>query len=142
MRMMICLALLCLLTSDQKAQEKPSWQRLYTYDDSAVELDAANVTFGSAFTGRVRVRFSYEKTQPPTRKGGARYKSVVETMECRCDDRLYRVVRVERFDGKGNCVEIDEADANAEWKPASYMGMRSKMFSPACNLIYEKKRNP
>jgi hypothetical protein len=142
MRILTCIILLYLLSVCLAAQEKARWQRLYTYDEAAVELDAANVTFASNFTGRVRIRFAYTKSQSPGGKAGVKYKSIIETMECKCEENQYRVMKIERFDGKGNCVAIEEAEPQAEWKSIAENRMRDRLFRPACRLIYEKKRNP
>ena len=122
-------------------QEKSKWQRLYTYEDSTVEVDAANIIFSTDFTGRVRFRFAFSKSQPLAGKRIS-YKTVVETIEFKCEERLYRVVDVKRYDNKGTLVESDAPTPSADWEDVKARSMMEKFFQPACQVIYEKRRNP
>lgn len=131
-----------MLLSFTAAQEKDRWQRIYSSDDAAVDLNTSSVIFGADFTGRVQFRISLSKPEPAPGNKSVKYKSVIETMEFRCPDRLYRVVEVKRFDSKGNQVDTVEAKPSVEWNAVKSIGMMSKLFTHACELIYEKKKNP
>ncbi|HEY7546513.1 MAG TPA: surface-adhesin E family protein [Blastocatellia bacterium] len=135
-------ALLLLPVLQYFPQEEDKWKRLYTYEDSAVDIETSNIIFSSDFTGRVRFRITLSK--PQTLGGGAdvKYKSVIETMEFKCPERRYRVVAVKRFDGKGNMVQSSEAEPPPEWKTAGLGSMMGKFMEAGCEAIYEKKRNP
>lgn len=122
-------------------QEKDKWQRLYTYEDSTVEVDAANIVFSSDFTGRVRFRFAFSKSQSLAGKQVG-YKSVIETIEFKCPERLYRIVDVKRFDKKGALLDSDDPKPSAEWEAVKTRGMMDNFLQPGCDVIYEKRRNP
>ena len=122
-------------------QEKTKWQRLYTYEDSTVEVDASNIIFSTDFTGRVRFRFAFSKLQPLAGKQ-VRYRSVIETIEFKCPQRLYRVVDVKRYDGKGTLVDSDAPTPSADWEDVKARSMMDKFLQPGCHAIYEKRRNP
>lgn len=141
MRIIASTLLLFLLLSASAAQEKERWQRIQMYDDVLVEVDAANVVFGSDFTGRVKFRFSYLKSQPLAKRKSVKYKRVIQTMEFGCPERRCRIVSVERLDGKGNQVEFEKAQPEAEWKPIGG-SLLDNMFKSGCDLIYEKKKKP
>ena len=122
-------------------QEKTKWQRLYTYEDSTVEVDASNIIFSTDFTGRVRFRFAFSRLQPLAGKQ-VRYNSVIETIEFKCEERLYRVVDVKRFDGRGTLVDSDAPTRSADWENVKARSMMDKFLLPGCHAIYEKRRNP
>jgi hypothetical protein len=122
-------------------QEKSKWQRLYTYEDSTVEVDASNIIFSTDFTGRVRFRFAFSKLQPLAGKQ-VRYKSVIETIEFKCEQNRYRVVDVQRYDNKGTLVDSDAPTPSAVWEDVKARSMMEKFFQPGCHVIYEKRRNP
>ena len=141
MRILTGTLLLLLLWSAAPAQEKERWQRVQMYDDISVEVDAANVVFGADFTGRVKFRFSYAASQSLPKKG-IKYKRVIQTMDFGCSENRYRIVTVERLDGKGNQVELEQAQPDAEWKPLKGGNLLDNMFKAGCELINEKKKNP
>jgi hypothetical protein len=133
--------LLLLLSLSASPQEKEQWQRIYTYNESSVDADAAKVVFGSGFTGRVKFRFLYRKPQILSDGKGIIYKAVIQTMELRCDETAYRVISIERLDNKGRRVDIEE-NGSAEWREAKRGSMMERLIRPGCELIYEKRRNP
>jgi hypothetical protein len=106
-----------------------------------VEVDAANVAFGSDFTGRVKFRFTYSTSQSLPKKG-IKYKRVIQTMDFECAESRYRIVTVERLDGKGKQVEFEKAQPEAEWKSLKSGNLLDNMFKAGCALINEKKKNP
>jgi hypothetical protein len=106
-----------------------------------VDADAGNVVFGSGFTGRVKFRFSYRRPQHLPDGRGIIYKSVIQTMELRCDEETYRVISVERLDNKGRSVDIEE-NGSSEWREARRGSMMERLIRPGCELINEKRRNP
>src|ERR1041384_3317578 len=82
------------------------WQRLYTYEDSAVDVDPSHIVFSNEFTGRVTFRFVFSKSQQLA-GGKPTFTSVIETIEFKCEQRRYRVVDVKRYDKKENLVDSD-----------------------------------
>lgn len=135
---------LFLLLLSYAPQEKIKWQRLYTYEDSAVEVDASNIIFSNDFTGRVRFRFVFSKPQPLGKQ--LKYSSIIETIEFRCEQRRYRVVDVKRYDKKENPVDSDDPKSSGEWKQewegVKRGSMMDRFLQPGCHAIYEKRRNP
>lgn len=136
-----CVFLLFFLLSASQAQEKEKWQHVQILEESIIDLDVSNVTFGTDFTGRVRFRISLDKSHPVPEKRDAKYKSVIETIEYQCYERRYRLFAMQRFDGKGKSVDAGEFKPATEWK-AVHGFVTEKLFTSACKLIEEKKRNP
>ncbi len=142
MRVITCAFLFFMLLSFTPAQEKDRWQTILSTDDATVGMNVSTVIFGTDYTGRVQFRITLSKPAPVAGKEGVRYKTVIETMEFRCPDRLYRVIDVKRFDSKGNQIDSNEAKPSVEWIPVKSSGLMSKMFTQGCELIYKKKSNP
>jgi predicted fused transcriptional regulator/phosphomethylpyrimidine kinase len=141
MQLTACLLfLLPLLPSP--AQENEKWQRLYTWETSAVDINTSNIVFGTDFTGRVRIRFTLSKPEMVRAKASIKYKSVIETIEFKCKEKQYRILKVERFDSKEDVVDTEEAQSPTEWKAAKPRTMFPSYFEPACEVIYEKRRKP
>ena len=130
------------LFSSASAQEKEKWQRLYTFDTSVIDIDAANVVFTTKATGRVRFRISLSKSATVAGEPSVTYKRVIQTMEYNCDEGLYRIFEISRFDGKGEVVHVEKIGDNGEWKPAHSASLMERFYEAACRVIGEKRRNP
>jgi hypothetical protein len=124
------------------AQEQEKWQRLLTLEDSVVDMNVSTVVFSTEGIGRVKFRFTLSKAEPVREMPGLNYKSFIETIEFKCEEGLYRLYDITLFDKKGEAIRTDEKDASAKWKPAKGKGFMSKLYSPACQFIREKRRNP
>jgi hypothetical protein len=142
MKIVACALLLLMLQSYPRAQEKDRWQRLQTFDESAIDIDTSNVVFGTDYTGRVRFRVTLSKPEPLSEDKGVKYKTIIQEVEFRCLERQHRIFKVTRFDNKGNPVGPDEGEPATEWKTVKKGTMMDRLLTSACNLIDEKKRNP
>lgn len=140
MRVIICALFLIALFS-AAAQEKAEWQRLSTFQNSTLDMNISDVTFGTDYTGRVMFRVELSKSESVPGNKSVKYKSAIQTMEFRCPERQYRVVEVKRFDGKGKLVDSDKADSSAQWKEVKSGSFTEDLFTPACKLIADKKRS-
>ncbi len=123
-------------------QEKDEWQRLYTLEDSTIDVSNSNIVFGTDFTGRIKFRITLSKPQPISKNATVKYKSVIETIEFKCTERQYRIFDVKRFDSKGNTIDSNETQRSMEWKDIKLGSMMDKFLAPGCETIYKKKRNP
>ncbi len=134
--------LLFALAAFVAAQEKDKWERIYTYEDSVIEINSAKVTLVNNRTGRVTFRTVYSKPEPLREKPGAKYKTRLETFEFRCAERRYRIYQVTLLDSKGKPVESYEMEPAEEWKIPKPGGMMEKLFGTACALLDEKRSDP
>ena len=141
MQLTACILFLLPLTT-YATQEPDEWQRIYTLEDSAVDVSNSNIVFGTDFTGRIRFRITLSKPEPVSKNATVKYKTVIETIEFKCTERQYRIFDVKRFDSKGNIVDSTETERSMEWKDIKPRSMMDKFFTPGCETIYEKKRNP
>ena len=141
MQLTACILFLLLLTN-YAIQEPDEWQRIYTLEDSAVDVSNSNIVFGTDFTGRIRFRITLSKPEPVSKNATVKYKTVIETIEFKCTERQYRIFDVKRFDSKGNIVDSTETERSMDWKDIRPRSMMDKFFTPGCATITEKKRNP
>jgi len=137
MRFFIAILFLLLLLPSTGAQEKDRWRRIITFEDSIVELNLSQVSFGEGNIGRVRFRTTYSKPVPI--RGGGIYKSLIETIEFRCAERQYRLVKEEFFDKKGSIINSMETKTTTEWKDIKTLSTMERLMIPACELIKEKR---
>jgi hypothetical protein len=142
MRSLVLLLFFLLPAPFAFAQEPEKWQRLMTLEDSSVDINVSTVVFNTKGSARVQFRFLLSKAQSVPEMPGAKYKSFIETIEFHCDQSLYRLYEITYFDDKGNAIRTDEKDVSAKWKPLDGKGFIDKLYGPACQLIYDKKKNP
>ena len=166
MRVLPC-ALLLMSSVLSAAQDKKIWQRVYTGEDSIIEIDISKVTFVEYSTarkvtftyssGRARFRTIYSKPEALQEKPGVRYKTRLETIEFQCAKKepdvlkrvpsdttsgaRYRLYEATLLDEKGKPVKTFAWDPSAEWKEIKHGGMIEKLSGAACTLINEKRRN-
>lgn len=150
MRTFIGIVLLAIVTVAAQ-RPKETWQRVYTSADSIIELDAAKVVFvqlGSKVTfaatriGRVRFRTTLSKPEALKDKPTLKYKTRLENIEFKCDEKKYRVHEASLFDDKGKLVKSIAWDPAEDWKEVRFGSMMEKLALPACKLIDEKRQSP
>src|SRR5215813_2495781 len=79
------------------AQNKPEWQRVYTFEESFIEMNTSNVILGGDI-GRITFRWTFDQTEPLSRNSTLRYQSRLETIEFKCADKRYRMYEVTYLD--------------------------------------------
>jgi hypothetical protein len=116
MRIAIVLVVLWLCSATLTAQSIPEWDRVYTFDESTIEMNTSLVTLISKDVSRVRFRTTFD--QPQFDRGSKKnYQSQLEVMEFNCSQNQYRPFHSTYFDGAGNMVRID--DAPGQWRRLS-----------------------
>src|ERR1700687_524966 len=82
-----------------RAQQLPQWYRVYTFDESIIEMNTSQVTFGGKDIGRVRFRWTFDQSEALSGEPQTKYKSRLEVMEFNCSKQRYRLYEVTLFDG-------------------------------------------
>ena len=154
MRALPCAVLLLAPVLIAAQGEKEKWQRVYTGEDSIIEMELTKVTFGSASIGRVRFRTTFSKPQTLNEKPVVKYKSRLETIEFKCEmgsvrlghypanTTRYRLFEATLLDARGKVVKSLDWDPSEDWREVRFGSMMEKLSYPACKLIEEKRRNP
>lgn len=167
----IILTLIFLLSQTSllaQQQQLPEWYRVYTFDDSIIEMNTQQVAFSGKEIGRfgrVTFRWSFDQPEPLNGEPQIRYKTRLEVFEFDCADRqryrpselkpsLRRVVAVEAggpryrpieltfFDAAGKAIRHEEMNPPGDWRDVSSSDMMARLSVPACELIERRSHPP
>jgi hypothetical protein len=136
MRIALFVVACCLYPLTLAAQSIPEWHRVYTFDESTVEMNTSLVTLISKDVARVRFRWTFDEPQLLEGPAKEKYQSQLEVMEFNCSQYQYRPYHFTFYDSAGNIVSID--DSPGKWRPVSMGSMIEKLFVPGCELIRNK----
>jgi len=137
MKPFLLTALLLISWSLVRAQSPPEWLRVYTFDESTIEMNTSHVVLGGDI-GRVTFRWIFDQPEPVPGKAGSKYKTRLETVEFRCSDHLYRYYEVTLLDSNGQTVGSDVMRSPYAWRPIERGSVLATMSIPACELIARK----
>ncbi len=139
MRLLLFVVVLTLKSIALNAQSLPEWYRVYTFDESTIDMNTSLVTAISKDVNRVRFRWTFNQPQSLGGSAEIRYQSQLEVMEFNCKLNRFRPYHLTLLDSAGNIVSIN--DSPGEWGRVPRGSMTEKLFAPGCDLI-EKKTRP
>ena len=116
-------------------QSKHQWQRVYTGEDSIIEINSFAVTFQPDRILRAEFRTVFSK--PATIGHGeaaVKYKTSLETIDFRMIDQRYRFFEIALLDTDGKVIQKKAADASVYWKVLKPGGINERLFHAACML--------
>jgi hypothetical protein len=142
MKVVILTSLFLLVSISLFAQETSVWERVYTFDDSMIEMNTGLLTYGGKNIARVRFRWTFDQLENLNVDARLKYKSQLEVIEFNCTDKRYRPYEITYFDGQGNSLRKDEMNPPVEWRTVGYSSMGDKLFAAGCELIERKTRPP
>ena len=125
-----------------KAQTPPEWQRVYTFDDSFIEMNTFWMLNDNDGVFRVRFRWSFARPQTVRGHPALTYKSRLEVFQFNCSERRSRLYETSVVNAKGESVTLVGRDVAGDWRPVLSGSMTEKLFVPACRLIESKLRPP
>jgi hypothetical protein len=127
---------LCLLSSSTaSAQRLPEWYRLYTFDESIIEMNSADLTFGGKGIAQVRLRWTLDHPEKLSGEWRGTYKRREELIEFDCTERRYRPQEVKYFDSNYKLVLYEQINPEREWFGVTSAGMMAKILDSACEVI-------
>lgn len=133
--MKLFLLLLFLLAPDPlPAQKTTDWQRVYTFEESFIEMNTSNVILGGDI-GRVTFRWRFDQPQQVRGYPGLNYKSRVETIEFRCADERYRYYEVTLIDPNGKPIHSQLMAPPYAWRQIKTDSVIASMSASACPII-------
>lgn len=141
MRIIFLIFVLLLSSTSLFSQQLPTWYRVYTFDDSIVEMNTSLVTFGSKDISRVRFRWTFDLPQALSGDPKVSYKSRLEVFEFNCTEARYRPYHLTFLDASGKIVRAEEMNSPGEWRSATFGDMMERLLKPACELV-KQKTNP
>jgi hypothetical protein len=136
MRLMLFVVILWLYPLTLSAQSLPEWYRVYTFDDSTIEMNTSIVTPISKDVSRVRFRSTFDQPQLLDGLPKEKYQSLLEVLELNCSLKQYRPYHFTFYDSAGNVVRIDSSPG--KWRPVTSSSMIEKLFVAGCELIKKK----
>ena len=128
-RLALVASLLCSFPIWIGAQERARWQRVYTGEDSVIEINVLSLQFEPERIVRATYRTVLSKPESLPEKSGAKYKSRIETVVFSAASRRYQFAEVRLLDAKDNLVHSYQAAANADWKVFKNGGIMDRMFA-------------
>lgn len=128
---------LLLSSSSIIAQKLPEWYRVYTFDESMIEMNTTNVMLGGDI-GRVTFRWIFDQPQQLSGHPDLRYKSRLETIEFKCADKRYRYYEVRLLDSKGKPIHSELMRSPYAWQVINQDRVIGTISIPACELIARK----
>ncbi len=119
------------------AQELPRWYRVYTFDESIIEMNTSKVLLGGNI-GRVEFRWTFD--QPEVLNGNPKftYKTRLETIEFKCADGRYRYYEVSLLDSAGKTIGSQLMSPPYAWHEIKSERVMATISGPACQLIQKK----
>ena len=130
LRLALIAFLLCSLPVSIGAQpEKVRWQRVYTGEDSVIEINVLSLQFEAERVVRATYRTMLSKPESLPEKSGTKYKSRIETVAFSPAGRRYRFEEVRWLDAKDNIVHSYQATANTDWRVLKNGGTMDRMLS-------------
>jgi hypothetical protein len=131
MRILILIAISLLAGTTVWAQT-PEWIRVYTFDDSLVEMNTTDIARIGEGQARVTFRQTYQQPQTLREKPGVKFNAELDLFEFDCINRKYRPHAVLFLNSAGTIVQHQDADGRREWKwagtdsmPASICPLRA-----------------
>ena len=121
--------LLCSFPISLAAQEKARWQRVYTGEDSVLEIKVLSLQFEAERVVRATYRTVLSKSESLPEKSDTKYKSRIETVAFSAAGRRYRFEAVRWLDAKDNIVHSYQAAGPADWKVFKNGGIMDRMFA-------------
>ncbi|MCM3869179.1 MAG: hypothetical protein ND895_00600 [Pyrinomonadaceae bacterium] len=131
-----------LASTSLAAQQLPEWYRVYTFDESIIEMNTSQVTLVGKDIGRVRFRWVFDQPETLGGEHPVKYQSKLEVIEFDCSDRRYRLHHVSLFDSAGEAIRHELVNPPVEWRTVSSGSVMGKLSGPACSLIKQKTRTP
>jgi hypothetical protein len=115
------------------AQTKNKWQRVYTGDDSVIEINVSSSTLEADHVLRVDFRTTLRKPENIAHRQGAKYKSRIETIRFKLNQNRYLLAQTAWFDTKG--AKLDSyAVTEEDWRVLKPGGVMERLFNSARTL--------
>jgi hypothetical protein len=123
---LVCVA--CNLERSIRAQgANENWQRVYTGDDSIIEINVASLRFEPNQILRVRFRTILSKPQNLEGQAGAKFKSRLETIDFKTTEKRYRLWETSLLDTNSKILRTYAATSIEDWKVLKAGGVMERL---------------
>lgn len=115
------------------AQTRDKWERVYTGEDSVIDINVSSSTLEAGRVLRVDFRTTLAKPENLSGNQSSKYKSRIETISFKLNQNQYRLAETTWFDAKG--AKLDSYAATAEdWRVLKQGGVMERLFNAARGL--------
>jgi len=115
----------------QATEEK--WQRVFTAEEFSVDVNPASLTFELEHIVRARFRTVYSKGDATNGNPVTKYKSRLESIAFKSNERRYRVDEITLVDSEGKIVQ-SWSNPSADWKVLKDGGIMQRQLAAAQTL--------
>jgi hypothetical protein len=116
-----------------QAQNKVNWQRVYTGEDSIIEINVSSAILEADHILRVDFRTIFSKPENIAGSPGAKYKSRLETIKFKLNENRYRLCEMTSFDSKGLRLNTYTA-TTVDWRVVKQGGVMERLLNSARTL--------
>jgi hypothetical protein len=121
------------------AQASGEWERVYTFEDSFVELNTRRVFHDGDGVFRVTFRWSFGEPQVFSADPRVRHRGRLEVFQVDCRSGLYRVREVTPLDAAGRPVAPGVRNTDEELRRAGGR-VTGQLLNEACRLVKRRVR--
>lgn len=124
----------CLLvfhTAFQAQEIKDKWQRVYTGEDSIIEINESNHTFESGRVMRIEIRTTLTKPEKISSTSETRYKTRLEKIDFKFTGKQYRVFETTIIDAAGKTLSSYQTQSVEDWRVTKPNGIMERLFYAA-----------
>ena len=111
-----------------QAQTKDKWQRVYTADDSVIDINLSSSALEAEHVLRVEFRTTRAKPEKVAANQSAKYKRRIETISFKLNQNRYRLAEVVWFDSEGARLNSYTTSAD-DWRVLKPGGVMEKLFN-------------
>ncbi len=137
MKVTLLLFTLLFCSTSVFAQQLPEWYRVYTFDESVIEMNTSKLLLGGDI-GRVTFRWIFDQPEALSGHPELKYKTRLEAIEFRCTDQRYRYYEVTLLDSTGKIIRSELMSPPYEWHEINVGSIIATISGPACQLIRKK----
>lgn len=114
--------------------DKEEWRRVYTGEDSVIDVRVGSITFETGHLLSVRFRTIFSKAESLKGQPETKYKTRLETVEFKLPSSQYRYREISLLDSAGKTVWSAEPNLSEEWRAPKEGGMMTRLFEAARQL--------
>jgi len=113
---------------------KDKWRRVFTGEDSIIELNVSSARFVPSHIMRVEFRTTFSKPEKLSSTSDLRYKSRLETIDFKLNEHRYRLFETTIMDEAGKALSSYKATTDDEWRVIKPGGVMERLFSAVREL--------
>lgn len=121
----------CLLVFPSAFQAQDKWQRVYTGEDSIIEINESNHTFEPGRVMRVEIRTTLTKPEKISSTSETRYKTRREKIDFRLTGKQYRVFETTIIDAAGKTLSSYQTQSPEDWRVIKPNGIMERLLYAA-----------